>query len=211
MQGGSVVVDWGSLVAGFGFRFRSLVNLLISGYLLAVVLSLFGIGSHGFTNFGEAAGFVGLTELRTWVVDAYAALGGGDAPAPLIIVLSVWLLFTCLVLGGGYKDGSPSNLMPNSALASATTWALWVDFVTPGSVLNWAFWAILATLVWISWSNTHFTTTDGLDVPLLALCGILTSFVYAVIAPPLWLAGADNERSSDTQFERGFNAGQRSS
>lgn len=86
--------DWGSLVAGAVFKFRGLVNFFFSGYLLAVAASLCGFGENGVTNLANAAGFVGLEELRNWTFAKYTSVVNADATFTLLI-LSCWTFVSC--------------------------------------------------------------------------------------------------------------------
>lgn len=201
--------DLGSLLAGFGFKFRSIVNLLASGYALAALLPYFGLGESGFTNLANAANGIQLTSLGEWIQSTYRSLGSGMPSTALQIVLFVWLMLVCLSLLAHYKDGAPSNLIPNSAIASAFIWALWVDLVSPRSILNLAVIAIVLTLIAIELSTAGIKNcfkAESWETSLLALIGILSSFAYILIAPPLWMAGPDQTGQTDA-FERGFNAG----
>ena len=51
----------------------------------------------------------------------------------------------------------------------------------------------------------HNITKKELNSSLLALFGILLSFIYVIIAPPIWMAGPNQNNQKD--FEREFNAG----
>ncbi|PHP52990.1 hypothetical protein BW737_005620 [Actinomyces ruminis] len=200
------MIDWGNLITGFGFRFRSLVKLATSGYLLAAVLPRFGFGESGLTNLANVAHRMRLLALGDWIENAYQLLGSGSPNGALVIVLGIWLALICMALLGEYKEGVSSNLMPNAAIAAACIWALWVDLVSPGTIVNLAMVAIVVTLIVIAWTVDHFRSAEGFTVAFIALIGIVVSFVYVVIAPPLWLAGSDNVNQVDA-FERGFNAG----
>lgn len=209
----------GSFLTGFGFKFRNLVNLAASGYALATILPFFGFGESGFANLTKAAKGIQLTSLGDWIQSIYRALGSGTPSTPLLIVLTSWLIVVCLSLKSDYEEKTPTNGMLNSAIASAFIWALWADLVSPGSILNLAVVAIAITLIAITpvkaGINTlnneehsfkeRITEKDGWHSASLAFLGILLSFVYVVIAPPIWMAGPN--QTGQTDFERGFNTG----
>ncbi|WP_143233289.1 hypothetical protein [Actinomyces ruminis] len=182
------------------------MKLATSGYLLAAVLPRFGFGESGLTNLANVAHRMRLLALGDWIENAYQLLGSGSPNGALVIVLGIWLALICMALLGEYKEGVSSNLMPNAAIAAACIWALWVDLVSPGTIVNLAMVAIVVTLIVIAWTVDHFRSAEGFTVAFIALIGIVVSFVYVVIAPPLWLAGSDNVNQVDA-FERGFNAG----
>lgn len=212
-------MDWEKLLTGFGFKFRSLVNLLGSCYLLAAVLPYFGYGESGPGNLSIAVRSIKLTFLSEWISETYRLLGAGTPSKELKFVLIVWLVLICLCLVGEYKDSASSNLIPNSAFASALIWALWVDLVSPGSIVNSALGVIVLALIVIVLMNkgihippSHdffslrgWFDSEGWFGALAAFVGILSAFFYVVIAPPLWLAGSDHSNQTNT-FERGFNA-----
>ena len=189
------MISWETLLVGFGFRFRSLLNWLISCYVLAVVLACFGVGPSGFGNVAAAADFVGLAGLGRWVGAAYSALGAGEAPWWLAGLLLVWLALGWLVLGRTYsqgvRDGHAVNLIPNCAFAAALASALWRDLVAPGR--GWEL-GLVALLVaaWIASSVRGAFWEDRVAVAGLALLGVLLTSVYAFLAPPLWLADTDS-------------------
>lgn len=185
------MIDIGSLIAGLGFRFRSVLNFIISGYLLAAVFSFFGKGDGGFSNLASVAGFFRLPELGRWICSIYTLLSGENVRAGISMILAVWLLIACLALLGTYKDGASLILMPDSTMAAALVFVLGADLVRSG----WWYWlggvAVVATLCSIWWCNRRLETSNGLSVSLVAFFGMLTAVIYVLVAPPLWLAGAE--------------------
>lgn len=214
------VIDWGNLFTGFGFKFRSVVNMAVSGYLLAVALPQFGVGESGFTNIANVAHFLQFNELGDWIENIHTSICSDKPNKALIVVLFVWLVLICLALENQYKDKHKlrSNLMPNSAMSSAFIWALWTDLISSGKIANIALVAISITLaiifivVLIQYDDTlnrngvWDRVKEAFLTVFAASPGILISFIYVVIAPPLWLAGSDSAKQTDA-FERGFNAG----
>lgn len=193
------MIAWENLLTGFGFRFRSLLNLVASSYLLASILPFFGCGESGFSNLASVARHFRLVALGDWIENSYQSLRSGIPWWVLIIVLVVWLFLVCVSLVGEYKDGVPSNLIPNSAVATACIWCLWVDFISTGIAILFAFIFVIPTLGFIWW-------LEGKGTACAALGGIVGSFFYVVLAPPLWFAGSDTANHSG-DFERGFWAG----
>lgn len=199
------MIAWESLLTGFGFRFRSLVNLLASAYLMSSALAYFGFGESGFMNLANAARHLQLITLGDWIQNFYQSSRSCIPERPLMIVFFIWLVLICLLFVSKYKDGSPSNLTPNAAIAAASIWALWVDFISPETIWNCPLIAIIVSLLVIAWKVDH-VHRDGVATAFLALIGILVCFVYVVLAPPLWFAGSDYVNQIGA-FERGFNAG----
>lgn len=97
------MMDWLNLFTGFGFKFRSLVNLAASGYALAALLPYFGVGDSGFMNLAQAANSIKLHSLGEWIQSAHCTLKSIMSIGYLYIVLAIWLLLVCLSLCGLFR------------------------------------------------------------------------------------------------------------
>ena len=199
--------SWETPLTGLGFRFRSLLNWLVSCYALAVALTCCRVGQSGFENIATAAGFAGLTDLSRWVDSAYSALGAGDAPGWLLGLLLVWLALSCLVLGLTYSEGALGgrtvNLIPNCAFAAALACALCHDLAAPGWGWSLGPIALLVTGAAVAAAVRGTFWKNRLAVAGLALLGVLLTPSYAFLAPPLWLAGPDGKRLRDDAPDTG--------
>lgn len=198
------MLDFGNILTGFGFKFRSLVNLLASAYLLATLLPFIGVGESGFENLATAANSIHLTTLGGWVEHFYRFLGSGTPSYALTAALSVSLFTILLCLVAEFKAGAPSDLMPPSALASGVIWALWVDLISPKSIMNTPLVYISLALVVIIFaadgihlphngdprSPRSWFSAKGWITAFAAIVCIAVSPFYIVFAPPLWIAGS---------------------
>lgn len=200
------MIAWENLLTGFGFRFRSLLNLAVSSYLLASILQHRGYGESGFSNLASVARSFQLVALGDWIENTYQSLKSGIPEGTLECVFTIWLILICFSLVDDYKDGPPPNFVPNSAIATACIWALWVDFISLGEARNCALGAFIAALGVIAWRIDKFRSREGITASFRAFVGVVVSFVYVLLALPLWFAG-ENTANHSGDFERGFKAG----
>ncbi|MGJ9616205.1 hypothetical protein, partial [Actinotignum sp. GS-2025e] len=156
-------------------------------------------GESGFSNFAGVARSFQLVALGDWIENTYQSLKSEIPESALEFVFTIWLILICFSFVADYKNGAPSNFVPNSAFAAACIWALWVDFISPGTACIYALGGISVALYVLF-------RIDGGETLLMAIIGILVTFVYVVLAFPLWFAGSDAANHSG-DFERGFRAG----
>lgn len=190
--------DWGSLLSGFGFKFSSVVNLIISAYLLATLQAVFGLGTSGFDNMANVASFLQLDALSDWITHIYGGLTQSSSSAAVERVLATWTVLTGFFLVYTYWRGYPINLLPNSSLTATLCWALWLDLDPQRSILNFGLAAILVCIITSSLSPHHFSREDRLTTAGMMLLSIILSFFYVVMAPPIWLTRQDRTNNTGT-------------
>lgn len=179
------MINWEILLSGSNERFKNVVKLLISGYILATVLSVVGIGNSGVTNMASAVHFFKLFALSDWIRDTYETLGSGYPNLALFLILLVWAILSCLTLFGTYRQQTPTTLMSNADISAALVLSLWIDLASSGKILNLGFVLIIGTLVCILFKC-------GKESFFVAILGFLVSPLYFLIAPLLWFASPDN-------------------
>ena len=79
------MIAWENLLTGFGFRFRSLLNLAVSSYLLASILQHRGYGESGFSNLASVARSFQLVALGDWIENTYQSLKSGIPEGQVLV------------------------------------------------------------------------------------------------------------------------------
>lgn len=184
-----------AVMAGFKFRPRGVIDWVISCYVLAAVLPLFGIGASGIENLAEVAEAVRLPSVSVWLDYAYSASGAGDASQWLKTVLFLALVAALAAWVAAYRNGVPSNGIPQPVFAVALFWALWIDLVTPRTILSAPFWLTVIALGAIAFIVGKMRTKEGWETALLAFTGMILVPVYCALAPLIWLVGLSEDRS----------------
>lgn len=199
-----------TLLASFGFKFRSVVNLLVSVYAVAVTFSFWDYGSSGIENVASALGLLGLDSVASGIVSSYITIREftGATRNFLAFLVGAWLVLSCIFFAQTYKEDLPERLdiAPNSVFGVTAFFGLCVDLFSPGNPWNLSLVPIIASVAWGSYnavkilSCTH-KVPNALAVAFVMALGLLSVPLYVVLSIPLWFAQGSSLDSDSNENE----------
>ena len=192
-----------TLLSSFGFKFRSVVNFLVSVYAVAVTVSFWDYGSSGIENVASALGQLGLDSVASGIVSSYITIREftGATRSFLASLVGAWLVLSCIFfaqtykVAQTYKEDLPQrlNIAPNSVFGVVAFFGLCVDLFSPGNPWHLSLVPIIASVAWGSYNAAKISprahkVCNALTVAFVMALGILSVLLYAALSIPLWFA-----------------------
>lgn len=199
-----------TLLASFGFKFRSVVNLLVSVYAVAVTFSFWDYGSSGIENVASVFGLLGLNSVASGIASSYITIRDftGVAHDFLAFLVGAWLVLSCIFFAQTYEEELPKmhNIAPNSVFGVTAFFGLCVDLFSPGNPWNLALAPIIASVAWGSYNAVKISSCthkvpNALAVSFVIALGLLSVPLYLVLSFPLWFAQGSSLGSDSDENE----------
>lgn len=174
-------------------NFSSLVNIIISVYILAESFCIFSKGSSGISNVSTAIKFFGLKSLANKLDLTYKSIYGSNDIAietitfgfiAIVVFISACHLFIIFT-------SSIGNPLPNAMFVFIAGICLFMDFSKDrvGNICNWVLPGLLLLIVFIIGKRVrHSSNTQSVCSRILnEIFNIVVIFFMALISAPLYV------------------------
>ncbi len=177
----------------FAIKSRQIGTAIISIYISCEYLALFGIGSGGISNLSSAFTFIKLNNVSNWITTFRTDLITSPIAQPASCIVLIWLIIASIYLFKQYTDQTPSNILPQSSIATTFFWALGTDFFGEHQINTPYSHCIIITLVIILIENIRRREAPISRTLFAALACTIAHPLFLIIAPVAILARDSND------------------